>query len=99
MFKIGKAFHLLHVVEDLDAADGWYDDVFGVRRFVRNSMKAAMRKASLVLIADFVMEPAQPLRHMPGGRNQRWADSIPALGSIFIRWPGMWTTWPKPARA
>ena len=78
MFRIGKAFHLLHVVEDLDAADGWYDDVFGVRRFVRNSMKAAMRKASLVLIADFVMEPAQPLRHMPG-----WEKS--ALGRFYSR--------------
>ena len=25
MFKLGKEFHLLHVVSDLDAADGWYD--------------------------------------------------------------------------
>ena len=79
MFKIGKEFHLLHVVNDLDAADGWYDDVFAVRRFVRNSMKAAMRKASLVLIADFVMEPAQPLRHMQG-----WEKS--ALGRFYSRY-------------
>ena len=78
MVKIGKEFHLLHVVNDLDAADGWYDDVFAVRRFVRNSMKAAMRKASLVLIADFVMEPAQPLRHMQG-----WEKS--ALGRFYSR--------------
>jgi len=78
MFKIGKEFHLLHVVEDLDAVDGWYDDVFAVRRFVRNSMKAAMRKASLVLIADFVMEPAQPLRYMQG-----WEKS--ALGRFYSR--------------
>jgi hypothetical protein len=79
MFTIGKAFHLLHVVSDLDAVDGWYDDVFAVRRFVRNSMKAAMRKASLVLIADFVMEPAQPLRHMQG-----WEKS--ALGRFYSRY-------------
>jgi catechol 2,3-dioxygenase-like lactoylglutathione lyase family enzyme len=79
MFKIGKEFHLLHVVADLDAADGWYDDVFAVRRFVRNSMKAAMRKASLVSIADFVMEPAQPLRHMQG-----WEKS--ALGRFYSRY-------------
>jgi catechol 2,3-dioxygenase-like lactoylglutathione lyase family enzyme len=78
MFTIGKEFHLLHVVTDLDAVDGWYDDVFAVRRFVRNSMKAAMRKASLVLIADFVMEPAQPLRHMQG-----WEKS--ALGRFYSR--------------
>ncbi len=79
MFKIGKEFHLLHVVNDLDAVDGWYDDVFAVRRFVRNSMKAAMRKASLVTIADFVMEPAQPLRHMQG-----WEKS--ALGRFYSRY-------------
>jgi len=79
MFKIGKEFHLLHVVSDLDAVDGWYDEVFAVRRFVRNSMKAAMRKASLVLIGDFVMEPAQPLRRAPG-----WEKS--ALGKFYSRY-------------
>lgn len=79
MFKIGKEFHLLHVVGDLDAVDGWYDDVFAVRRFVRNTMKAAMRKASLVLIGDFVMEPAQPIRRMAG-----WEKS--ALGRFYSRY-------------
>jgi catechol 2,3-dioxygenase-like lactoylglutathione lyase family enzyme len=78
MFKIGKEFHLLHVVKDLDAADRWYDDVFAVRRFVRNTMKAAMRKASLVLIGDFVMEPAQPLQ-----RFQGWEKSV--LGKFYSR--------------
>ena len=78
MFRIGKEFHLLHVVEDLDAVDGWYDEVFAVRRFVRNTMKAAMRKASLVLIGDFVMEPAQPIQRMSG-----WEQS--ALGRFYSR--------------
>jgi catechol 2,3-dioxygenase-like lactoylglutathione lyase family enzyme len=77
MFTIGREFHLLHVVSDLDAVDAWYDDVFAVRRFVRNYMKAAMRKASLVLIGDFVMEPAQPVRK-PG-----WEHS--ALGRFYTR--------------
>jgi catechol 2,3-dioxygenase-like lactoylglutathione lyase family enzyme len=77
MFKIRKEFHLLHVVSDLDAADEWYDRVFSVRRFVRNYMKAAMRKASLVLLGDFVMEPAQPVQQ-PG-----WERS--ALGKFYSR--------------
>lgn len=77
MFRIGKEFHLLHVVKDLDAADEWYDRVFSVRRFVRNYMKAAMRKASLVLLGDFVMEPAQPVQQ-PG-----WEKS--ALGKFYSR--------------
>jgi catechol 2,3-dioxygenase-like lactoylglutathione lyase family enzyme len=78
MFKIGKEFHLLHVVSDLDATDEWYDRVFSVRRFVRNYMKAAMRKASLVLVGDFVMEPAQPVQK-PG-----WEKS--ALGKFYSRY-------------
>ncbi len=77
MFKIGREFHLLHVVGDLDAADEWYDRIFSVRRFVRNYMKAAMRKASLVLLGDFVMEPAQPVQQ-PG-----WEKS--ALGKFYAR--------------
>jgi catechol 2,3-dioxygenase-like lactoylglutathione lyase family enzyme len=79
MFKVGKEFHLLHVVSDLDAVDGWYDEVFAARRFVRNTMKAAMRKASLVLIGDFVMEPAQPIRRAPG-----WEKF--ALGKFYSRY-------------
>ncbi|MGA2411295.1 MAG: VOC family protein [Candidatus Binataceae bacterium] len=78
MFSIGKEFHLLHVVSDLDAVDEWYDRIFAVRRFVRNYMKAAMRKASLVLIGDFVMEPAQPVQK-PG-----WEKS--ALGKFYSRY-------------
>jgi len=78
MLKIGKEFHLLHVVSDLNAADEWYDRIFSVRRFVRNYMKAAMRKASLVLIGDFVMEPAQPVQK-PG-----WEKS--ALGKFYGRY-------------
>src|SRR3984893_17174220 len=77
MGRIGKEFHLLHVVRDLDAADEWYDRIFSVRRFVRNYMKAAMRKASLVLLGDFVMEPAQPVQQ-PG-----WEKS--ALGKFYSR--------------
>ena len=64
MFKIGKECHLLHVVNDLDTAGMTTSlpcvDLSEIR------CKAAMRQASLVLIADFVMEPAQPLRHYAG---------------------------------
>jgi len=59
MFTIGKLFHLTHVVEDLDTVDAWYDDVFAVERFYKCYEKAATRHASLVVIADIVMEPVQ----------------------------------------
>src|ERR1700689_3414030 len=75
MFLITKEFHLLHVVSDLDAVDEWYDRIFSVRRISRNYLKAAMRKASLVLIGDFIMEPAQPIQSLG------WEKS--ALGKFY----------------
>jgi extradiol dioxygenase family protein len=62
MFKIGKLFHMTHVVSDLGAVDKWYDDVFGVTRFYRGYEKLAGRDASLIVIGDVVMEPMMPAR-------------------------------------
>jgi extradiol dioxygenase family protein len=48
MFKIGKLFHLTHVVNDLDAVDKWYDDVFACKRFYKDmkSSQDATRHSS-----------------------------------------------------
>ena len=62
MFKIGKLFHLTHVVDDLDAVDKWYDDVFAVTRFYHGYEKLAGREASLIAIGDVIMEPMMPAR-------------------------------------
>jgi extradiol dioxygenase family protein len=62
MFKIGKLFHLTHVVDDLDAMDKWYDDIFSVNRFYKGYEKLAGRDASLLTIGDVVMEPMTPAR-------------------------------------
>jgi catechol 2,3-dioxygenase-like lactoylglutathione lyase family enzyme len=62
MFKIGKLFHLTHVVNDLDAMDRWYDDVFAVHRFYHGYEKLAGRDASLLTIGDVVMEPMSPAK-------------------------------------
>jgi len=62
MFKIGKLFHLTHVLNDLAAADKWYDEIFGVTRFYRGYEKMAGREASLIAIGDVVMEPMMPAR-------------------------------------
>src|SRR5260370_8517455 len=59
-FTIGKLFHLTHVVNDLDAVDKWYDDVFAVKRFYRGYEKLAGREASLIAIGDVIMEPMMP---------------------------------------
>ena len=60
MFNIGKLFHLTHVVDDLEAVDRWYDEVFSVRRFYNGYEELAGRTASLVAIGDVIMEPMMP---------------------------------------
>jgi hypothetical protein len=57
---IGKLFHLAHLVEDLDATDRIYDDVFACERYYRGYEKAARRKASLVIVCDQCLEPIMP---------------------------------------
>jgi catechol 2,3-dioxygenase-like lactoylglutathione lyase family enzyme len=59
-FAVGKLFHLAHLVEDLDAVDRWYDDIFACERFYRKFEKAAQREASLLVISDMLMEPIMP---------------------------------------
>lgn len=65
MFKIGKLFHLTHVVDDLEAVDKWYDDVFSVKRFYNGYEELAGRNASLIAIGDIIMEPMMPAKVAP----------------------------------
>ena len=60
MFRIGKLFHLTHVVDDLEAVDRWYDEVFAVNRFYNGYEELAGRNASLIAIGDVIMEPMMP---------------------------------------
>jgi catechol 2,3-dioxygenase-like lactoylglutathione lyase family enzyme len=62
MFKIGRLFHLTHVVKDLAAADQWYDEVFAVTRYYHGYERLAGRDASLIAIGDLIMEPMMPAR-------------------------------------
>ena len=84
MFKIGKNFHVIHMTDDLQTLDAWYDDVFSVHRFMKPSyMEAEVRDASLVLIGNLCIEPLAPSFHVEGwdtmplgrfysGRGRRW---------------------------
>jgi extradiol dioxygenase family protein len=69
MFKIGKLFHLTHVVSDLTPVDRWYDEVFACTRYYHGFAKAAGRDASLLAIGDVIMEPMSPA-NVPNLRNQ-----------------------------
>jgi len=77
MFKIGKLFHLTHVVDNLRAADEWYDDVFSACRYYRGYMRAAMRNASVLAIGDTPFEAIQTAP-VPGAENS-------AIGKFHAR--------------
>jgi catechol 2,3-dioxygenase-like lactoylglutathione lyase family enzyme len=87
MFKIGKLFHLTHVVDSLRAVDKWYDDVFSGWRFYRGYMKAAGRNASLVAISNCVLEPMQ-VAPVPGAEKLQVGKFHAKYGQHFhsIAW-------------
>jgi hypothetical protein len=52
---ITEFFHLIHIVEDEDEVDAWYDAVFAPRRFrPKHWMETEKRWASLSMIGDFI---------------------------------------------
>lgn len=87
MFKVGKIFHLTHVVKDLAAVDRWYDDIFAVNRFYHGFENLAARNASLVLIGDLVMEPVM-LAEVPGAEHTPIGKFLARFGQHFhsIAW-------------
>ncbi len=87
MFKIGKIFHLTHVVKDLAAVDRWFDDIFAVNRFYHGYEKLAAREASLVLIGDLVMEPVM-LAKVPDADRTPIGKFLSRFGQHFhsIAW-------------
>jgi catechol 2,3-dioxygenase-like lactoylglutathione lyase family enzyme len=61
MANITRLFHVIHVVDDLGAAEAWYERVFALRYFFRRNYSAIeQRDASLGAIADYVVEPMAP---------------------------------------
>jgi catechol 2,3-dioxygenase-like lactoylglutathione lyase family enzyme len=87
MFKIGKIFHLTHVINDLAAVDRWYDEIFAVNRFYHGYEKLAAREASLVLIGDLVMEPVM-LAKVPDAERTPIGKFLTRFGQHFhsIAW-------------
>lgn len=62
MLHIGSLFHIAHVVDDLGAAERWYDRVFAPQYMFRGNHSAIEgRDASILIFADFVSEPMSPI--------------------------------------
>jgi hypothetical protein len=76
VFEIGRLYHLTQVVDDLDAVDRWYERVFSALRIYHGRHELAMRDASIVVIANAVIEVIQVVElpgseHTPLGRYHR----------------------------
>jgi catechol 2,3-dioxygenase-like lactoylglutathione lyase family enzyme len=84
MPSIGKNFHTIHMSDDFPEIDAWYEEVFGVFRFMIDSHSDVLKRdASLVLIGDFCIEPMAPTFELDG-----WEDV--ALGRFFRRFGKRW---------
>lgn len=83
--KIGDLYHVIHLTEDRAPMDAWYDDVFLPRRgfMDANYYDGEQRDASLVTIADAVVEVLAPARFAEG-----W-DVMP-IGRFFTRFGRHW---------
>ncbi|MBY6687781.1 VOC family protein [Rhodococcus sp. BP-149] len=82
---LGKIFHLIHMTGDLPSLEAWYDDVFAVRRgwLDHNYLESEQRDASLVTVADVVIEPLAPSFSV-----EHW-DKYP-LGRFYKKFGNHW---------
>lgn len=82
---IEELYHVIHLTEDRAPLDIWYDDVFLPRRgfMDANYYDGEQRDASLVTIADAVVEVLAPARFADG-----W-DAMP-IGRFFTRFGRHW---------
>ena len=84
MFEIGKNFHIIHMTDDLQELDRWYDDVFSVHRYRTPSYAEPLKRdASLSLIGGLCIETIAPAFRVDG-----WQDA--PLGRFYRRFGRSW---------
>jgi catechol 2,3-dioxygenase-like lactoylglutathione lyase family enzyme len=72
--QIREFFHLIHIVDDEDEVDAFYDELFGVHRFhPKHFADNEKRWASLSMVSDLMLEVIEPSsaesdQHMPLSR-------------------------------
>jgi catechol 2,3-dioxygenase-like lactoylglutathione lyase family enzyme len=83
--QIAELYHVIHLTEDRAPLDEWYDEVFLPRRgfMDANYYEGEQRDASLLTIADAVIEVLAPARFAEG-----W-DVMP-IGRFFTRFGRHW---------
>ena len=64
---IGNMFHVIHMYDELQPLDDWYDRIFAPRRsMLGNYSETEKRDASLCYISDFCMETMAPAHRVAG---------------------------------
>lgn len=70
MPNVTRLFHVIHVVDELAAAERWYDRLFSGQYFFRGGYSPVeQRDASLFAVGDFVLEPMTPSREPGAGEK------------------------------
>ena len=100
-FTIGRLFHIIHISQDLEPLDAWYDDVFAPTRGIMDGgfSEIEKRDASLIVIADSMIEPMAPSKVegaevMPVGRftakfGQHWHSLAWYVDDVGPLWESM----------
>ena len=78
--RIGKLFHLTPLVDDLNAAEFFFVGLFSPIAVYRDYSPHWHRDASILVIADTVIEPMQPFPPEPGQKGTSWFRYIEKFG-------------------
>jgi catechol 2,3-dioxygenase-like lactoylglutathione lyase family enzyme len=89
MIELDRLYHLTHVVTDLEAADAWYDDVFGALPVKHVRDQGGTWDASIVVVGDLIIEANAPVgppdrRGVIGKYHDRHGEHLYST-AIFVR--------------
>jgi catechol 2,3-dioxygenase-like lactoylglutathione lyase family enzyme len=87
MFEIQQVFHVSHVVDDLDAAMAWYDDVFAPRVWQHTELFGT--QLALLVIGDTVLMPMSSgpsVASSPARFRERYGQHLHSL-ALYVDEP------------
>jgi hypothetical protein len=80
LVKIGKLFHLTPLVDDLSAAEFFFVGLFSPICVYRDYSPHWHRDASMLIVADTVIEPMQPYPPATGQKGTSWFRYVDKYG-------------------
>src|SRR5947209_11254038 len=87
MFRIEQVFHVSHVVDDLDAAVGWYADVFAPVVWQQAALFGT--PLALLVVGDCVLMPMGPpagAASSPARFRERYGEHLHSL-ALYVDEP------------